>query len=239
MCTITLVPHPDALNGFVLTSNRDEAVSRRALAPDTEIYREKQLYFPKDKKAGGTWIGISENKRCVCLMNGAEKPHKRENEYRKSRGVVVKDFLAGPDLDPLFADYNLTGIEPFTMIVVDWYNGLIFREYLWDGTQPKLRKLPLKEHIWSSSPLYSEQMKKSREDWFQDLKNSEGLSPESLLKFHQEAKRENSEYGLIIDRGFLKTQSISQIENQKEHTRFWYRDLINDDVKEDYIQFSA
>jgi len=239
MCTITLVPHPDSMNGFILTSNRDEAVSRKTLPPQKEIYKEKQLYFPKDEEAGGTWVGVSENLRCVCLMNGAEKPHVRKPEYRKSRGVVVKDFLAANKLSNLFKEYNLEDIEPFTMIVVDWHNGLVFYEFLWDGTQRKLTKLAMKEHIWSSSPLYSEAMKASRVKWFKNLKETEGFSSESLLDFHHNGGEGNKQFDLIIDRGFLKTQSITQIDNTGKDLKFWYESLMTKEITENYFQFNT
>ncbi|MBT8295633.1 MAG: NRDE family protein, partial [Gramella sp.] len=111
MCTITLVPHPDSMSGFILTSNRDEAISRKTLPPQAEIYGGSRLYFPKDEEAGGTWLGVSEQQRCICLMNGAEKPHTRKPAYRKSRGVVVKDFLSSKNLNRAFDKYNFQGIE--------------------------------------------------------------------------------------------------------------------------------
>ncbi|GAA4315509.1 NRDE family protein [Pontixanthobacter gangjinensis] len=239
MCTITLVPHPESLNAFILTSNRDEAVSRNTLPPQSEVYNGCRLYFPKDEEAGGTWLGISELLRCVCLMNGAEKPHIRQPEYRKSRGVVVKDFLSRKKLKKAFKDYRLEGIEPFTMIVVDWHNGLIFYEFIWDGHQRKLKKLPLKEHLWSSSPLYSEEMKQLRRDWFKKLKETEGFSARSLLDFHHNAGEGNREYDLIIDRGFLKTQSISQVQNTEKELRFSYENLSSKEVTEEYLQLRA
>ena len=239
MCTITLVPHPDSMNGFILTSNRDEAVSRKTLPPQSEVYQNSRLYFPKDKEAGGTWLGVSEHLRCVCLMNGAEKPHVRNSEYRKSRGVVVKDFLSQRKLKKAFREYELFEIEPFTMIVVDWHNGLIFYEFLWDGENRKLTKLPLKEHIWSSSPLYSEAMKERRRNWFMELKNTRGFSAESLLDFHHNAGEGNKESDLIIDRGFLKTQSISQVQNMSNELRFSYENLQSKQLVEEHLQLSA
>ncbi|MCP9198448.1 NRDE family protein [Gramella sp. GC03-9] len=239
MCTVSLVPHPDSLNGFVLTSNRDEAVSRNTLAPEKRRFRGVQMYYPMDEKAGGTWIGVSEFQRCICLMNGADKPHAREPEYRKSRGVVVKEFLAARKIKPYLKSYNYEGIEPFTMIIVDWYKGLAFFELLWDGQEYRFKKLPFREHIWSSSPLYSEEMKALREQWFQELKKSKGYKPESILDFHHNAGEGNLEHDLIIDRGFLKTQSISQIHNSKSDLKFWYKNLKNNEVVEDYLQFRA
>ena len=51
------------------------------------------MIFPKDELAGGTWIGASEKNTVICLLNGGFQNHKRQPEYRHSRGVVVKDFL--------------------------------------------------------------------------------------------------------------------------------------------------
>ena len=239
MCTITLVPHPDSMNGFILTSNRDEAVSRETIPPQTEIHKGTKLFFPKDEKAGGTWLGVSEHCRCICLMNGAEKPHVRKAEYRKSRGVVVKDFLSRKKLKKVIREYDLEDIEPFTMIIVDWHNGLIFFELLWDGKNRNLTKLPLREHIWSSSPLYSEDMKELRRKWFKELKESSGFSSELLLDFHHNAGEGNKESDLIIDRGFLKTQSISQVYNSAKELRFSYENLRSKESTEDFLQFNA
>lgn len=239
MCTITLVPHPDSMNGFILTSNRDEAISRKTLPPQKEIYKTTCLYYPKDEEAGGTWLGVSEHLRCVCLMNGAEQPHVRKPEYRKSRGLVVRDFLSEKRLNKVMQDYELEGIEPFTMVIVDWSNGLVFREFLWDGKERRITTLPLKEHIWSSSPLYSEEMKARRRKWFKNLKESKGLSSSSLLEFHHNAGEGNKEYDLVIDRGFLKTQSISQVVNSANAIKFSYENLKSKEVTSKYIQFKA
>jgi len=239
MCTITLVPHPDSINGFILTSNRDEAVSRKTSPPAQSVYKGKKLFFPTDEKAGGTWIGVSEKLRCICLINGAEKPHTRKPDYRKSRGVVVKDFLAAKRLKDLFKNYNLENIEPFTMIVVDWHNGLAFYEFVWDEKERRLTELEMKEHIWSSSPLYSDQMKASRVKWFKGLKESKGFSSESLLNFHHHGGEGSDEFDLVIDRGFLKTQSITQVHNSTKELKFWYKNLVTQEVKEDYLQFNT
>ncbi len=239
MCTISLVPSPDSPNGFILTSNRDEAVSRKTIPPKYSKFQSVKAYYPKDEQAGGTWIGVSESNRCVCLMNGAEEPHVRKANYRKSRGVVVKEFLAGNDLTDLLENYQLENIEPFTMIIVDWSNGLLFYEFLWNEEQRKVNRLKLGSYIWSSSPLYTEGMKDLRKKWFKDLKQSKGFSPDNLLDFHQNAGEGNPESDLVIDRGFLKTQSITQVFNSKDSLRFWYKDLKKNKVIEEYVQFNA
>lgn len=235
MCTVTLVPHPDSMTGFILTSNRDESVGRATLPPRWENFQNTKIYSPKDEQAGGTWLGVSEHLRCICLMNGATEPHIREPEYRKSRGVVVKEFLAASKLRTIMKSYDFVGIEPFTMIIVEWNNGLSFQELIWDGENALLSKLPLREHIWSSSPLYSKEMKKKRVQWFSELKESEGYTAKSILNFHHSAGKGNKEFGLIIDRGFLKTQSISQVKNSEKELKFSYRNLITKESSEEYL----
>ncbi|MDT0684932.1 NRDE family protein [Autumnicola psychrophila] len=212
MCTVTLVANPEITSGFILTSNRDEVVKRETLAPDWEIYEDVKLFFPKDAVAGGTWIGLSERKRSVCLINGGFRTHIRKESYRKSRGVVVKDFLAAEDVESTIKNNNFEGIEPFTMIITDWNEKLKFLEFVWDGNHKHFRDLPLTAHIWSSSPLYSEEMKALRQQWFSKIQDNGDLSAEKLLKWHHTAGIGDKNVDLIMDRGFLKTQSITQVE---------------------------
>lgn len=225
MCTISLFPDFHGKNSFVLTSNRDEAVGRKTLAPEFKDVKGVKLLFPEDEVAGGTWIGVSEYKRAICLMNGGFEKHERNPPYRKSRGLIVKELLTAQNLLEEVDDQKLLGVEPFTTILVDWRQELKFYELVWDGSEKHFRKLSLSEHIWSSSPLYDKNAKKMREEWFVKMENDKGLSAESLLEFHQHAGEENKENGLIIDRGFLKTQSITQIIYNGETLNFWYKDL--------------
>ena len=77
-------------------------------------------------------------------------------------------------------------------------------------------------------------MKKKRKQWFEEV-SAEGYTAESLLKFHKSAGEGNKEYGLIIDRGFLKTQSISQVINGSDGIHFSYQNLISKDTSEEYL----
>ena len=92
MCTVTIFPKSN--NDFVLTSNRDEAPYRISLAPKVYSYNGIKMLFPKDEISGGTWIGVSEKNRLVCVLNGGFELHKRKPDYRLSRGIMAKDFLA-------------------------------------------------------------------------------------------------------------------------------------------------
>lgn len=225
MCTVTLTPLPNDNKGFAITSNRDEAPGRETLPP--KFYQEEgqKMLFPKDIIAGGTWLGISEKKRVVCLLNGGFKKHFRKPPYRLSRGIVVKHLLAAEDFQKTVQDYDFSGVEPFTIVAADWQQELKFFELVWDDEKSHFRELPLQPHIWSSSPLYSEEMKQLRENWFSDFRRKNELQPENLLEFHTSAGIGDKSMDVIMDRGWVKTRSISQIVVSGEDVEFYYKDL--------------
>lgn len=230
MCTISLTPNPENYDGFILTSNRDEATERRTFPPAFKTEKNTCLLFPEDAVAGGSWIGTSAQKRVLCLMNGGFTAHQRKEEYRKSRGVVLKDWLLAKNIKIEIENYNLEGIEPFTVILVDWAKELFFAEFVWDGRNKHFKELPYQPQIWSSSPLYTSEMKRLREEWFSAFQQKNTISAENLWKFHHSAGKGDKEIDLIIDRGFLKTKSISQIVYQPGKLVFKYEDLQEDKI---------
>ncbi len=224
MCTITFIPKTN--NDFVLTSNRDEAPGRETFPP--EIYEEDgvKLLYPKDAVAGGTWIGASDKKRIVCLMNGGFVAHKREAFYRKSRGLVVKDLLKSANLKKEIENYDFCGIEPFTTVLIEWETEVQLLQLVWDGETYHFSEEPLAPHIWSSSPLYPENLKKKREQWFSAfLLETIKPSEEELLQFHKTAGEGDLNSNLIMDRGFIKTKSITQISKKENAIEMRYEDL--------------
>jgi len=224
MCTVTFIPKTKG--DFILTSNRDEAPGRKTFAP--EIYQEEgvQLMYPKDAVAGGTWIGLSGKKRAVSLMNGGFVSHIRKPYYRKSRGVVVKDFLVADDLSLTLSQYDFVDIEPFTAIAVEWITELKLATMVWDGEKLHINKENLVPKIWSSSPLYPENIGNRRKVWFSDfLSDRKTITSDDVLHFHKTAGDENPETNLIMDRGFVRTKSITQIVKEGDLLRMDYEDL--------------
>ncbi len=223
MCTLTFIP--TANDGFILTSNRDEAPGRNTLPP--KIYKEKNtnLLYPKDELAGGTWIGLSDKKRLICLLNGGFTAHERKDAYKMSRGIIVKDLLTSDDAVSEIRNYNFKGIEPFTLILVDWSNHLRIFELVWDETKIHFTEKPLAPQIWSSSLLYTKEMKEKREKWFSTFL-FENLKPTAadLLQFHKTAGEGNLDVDVIMDRGFVKTKSITQVV-KNEIVAMRYEDL--------------
>ncbi|PQJ21188.1 NRDE family protein [Tenacibaculum sp. SG-28] len=226
MCTVTYLPL--GKNNFIFTSNRDEDPSREAIAPKKYLENDIALYYPKDSLAGGTWIGISEHKRLVCLLNGAFEKHQRAKSYAMSRGKVVKKLLSSVDALEEIKKINFLNIEPFTIVFVDWKNNLVAHELVWDGNTKHLKKLPNKPQIWSSSTLYNKEMRNQRKAWFSDwLQEQDRLTKVKLLEFHNDKKRGTSETSLQMKRDKVETVSVTCFTKIKDTVSLEYFDNQN------------
>ena len=234
MCTVTIAPIKN--NGFVLTSNRDEAPDRISLVPEVYKINETRLLFPKDVLSGGTWIGVSDKNRLICVLNGGYEWHERKETYRLSRGIVAQDFLLHADINDIMNSYDLSDIEPFTMVIVDWNTSLKFFELVWDGVKKHISYLPLEPKIWSSSTLYDSKKRSKRRDWFNSFTVKYDLDAESLMNFHKTAGKNNDDYGVIMDRKYVKTTSITQVEKNADFLKMRYENL--DSKKVTHSQFN-
>ena len=122
MCTVTYIPL--GKNEFILTSNRDESPFRKTVPPETYIENKVKLTYPKDEVAGGTWIGLSDKNRLVCLLNGGFEKHKRVTNYKMSRGIIVKQLIKVENAVDFIKNFDFKGIEPFTIVLGDWHEQL-------------------------------------------------------------------------------------------------------------------
>ncbi|VXC16042.1 conserved hypothetical protein [Flavobacterium sp. 9AF] len=223
MCTVTYVP---LSKGFCITSNRDEQVARpKAISPKEYIVNNYSITFPKDQKAGGTWFAKSE-KIVLVLLNGAEEKHIPKLSYRKSRGQIVLDLIASPSALESWESILLEEIEPFTIVL---YEKNKLYQLRWNEIEKNCIELNTREpYIWSSSTLYSKEIREERAQWFTHfLKITKDITPEKLLHFHQFTENKNTEFGLQINRNnFLKTVSITQVINSLEKNEMFYIDLL-------------
>ena len=229
MCTVSFIYKGN--KDFMLISNRDEAVNRRTMPP--KLYEENgvAMMCPKDEVAGGTWIGASSENRLLCLLNGAYVKHQRRLSYKKSRGVLVKELLSVGNISSAINDYEFDGIEPFTLIVVDWNSEMKLIELIWDGKKAEIANLPLESKIWSSSTLYNSEMKQLRKQWFKEYLSQNGSSEKEMLHFHEHYGVGDSMLDLKIDRGLLKTVSITLYEKTKERIHVVYKDLQKNETE--------
>lgn len=234
MCTVSFV----ALNGKnIITSNRDEKVIRAsAIEPKNYLINNKNIIFPKDSKAGGTWFAVDDSGTILVLLNGAKNKHQVANSYRKSRGLIVLDIISSLSPRDFWEEIDLENIEPFTLVL--FQNNALF-QLRWNGFEKESIQLDIhKSHVWSSSTLYLEAIRKNRSDWFYSfLDSNTEISETEMLHFHRYTKAENQENGLVINRNdVLKTLSITQTVTEKNKVVVKHYDLIaNNDFKTSFI----
>jgi len=227
MCTVTFLPLIG--NDFIFTSSRDVGFKRaKAEKPKNYLENGVELCYPKDGKAGGTWIGTSRNNRLICLLNGGFKNHKRKDVYLKSRGLIVKELLLAENFETACVIIDLHNIEPFTLVVVIWEEKLRLIEFVWDGELRYFKELAPKPFIWSSSTLYDDQMKRMRLEWFDKWLSTHDISPSEILDFHKNAGIGNPEIDVFMKREKVGTVSITQVSKIRKGVDMIYKAFSSD-----------
>lgn len=226
MCTVSFVCANDKI---IITSNRDEKTARpSAIPPKNYILNGKNIIYPKDSKAGGTWYVVDENGTVLVLLNGADEKHESNSSYRKSRGIIVLEMISSISPKLFWDEINLDDIEPFTLVL---YQDQQLFQLRWNGVEKSVQDLDVrKDHIWSSSTLYSKEIRKQRLNWFSEfLKNTKEISEQKMLDFHRYTQTDNKEHGLVINRkDELKTLSVTQSVIEKNKVTICYLDLMED-----------
>lgn len=226
MCTVTYLPLQQA--SYILTSNRDEKISRPAAQLPQKVQAHDQiLLYPTDALHQGTWFACSEKGRAVCLLNGAFTQHISQPPYKKSRGLVVLDAFAYADANDFILCYDFNGIEPFTMIYIGPHE---FYEIRWDGQKITLRKLSKDlPYVWSSVTLYTEEVIQKRKSWFETwIKQNPAYRLEDILNFHLFAGEGDKENDVKMNRNNgMQTVSITSLYHCQEYHEMAYRDLVS------------
>jgi hypothetical protein len=224
MCTVSFVNN----NGVVIiTSNRDEKVIRPgAIVPRNYKHNGKNIMYPKDSKAGGTWFAMDENGTVLVLLNGGIKKHNPILSYSKSRGLIALDIIANDSPKDFWKQIDLNNIEPFTLVL---YQEEVLFELIWDGFAKRMTQLnESQNHIWSSVTLYPDEVRKERAAWFFDfLKDKNEISALDMLDFHRNTHSDDAQNGLIINReNMMKTLSVTQMVIEQNKGVMKYYDLV-------------
>lgn len=234
MCTVTYIPQTRS-GGFILTSNRDERMERKTIAPRVFDIAGRKVCFPMDSQAGGSWIAASNDGKLCCLLNGGNEPHQKQEHHIYSRGKVLLDFIATEEnTREFFMDLELGNVEPFTIITIRHEEGSVvhFSESLWDGENKHFRDLDEQHpHIWSSVTLYTPEQRMLRKEWFQKFISEffPGIEPDHVMRFHSGTHTGDRSVNVVMEReGGLKTVSITQIIPGAERQLVKYLDFVED-----------
>ena len=224
MCTVSFVWTNDKI---IITSNRDEKVIRpSAIPPKNYTLNGKNMIYPKDPKAGGTWYVVDENGTVLVLLNGADEKDQLELPYRKSRGLIVLEMISSASPKMFWDEIDLERIEPFTLVLFQEKELFQLR---WNGAKKSTVDLEIdKNYVWSSSTLYSKEIRAQRSSWFYAFLDSDAeITETKMLHFHRYAEADNNEHGLVINRNDeLKTLSITQSVIEKNKVMIHHLDLI-------------
>lgn len=236
MCTVSYIPLLKE-NRFILTSNRDEKSYRPTDAPKIYELNGIDLCFPKDKKAGGSWIAANNNGRLCCLLNGGIVKHEKQSYHTISRGsILIEAAKTAESVELYFKSKNLANVEPFTIVTVESNNlgvsGL--SEFIWDGASKRFTVLNKNNpYLWSSVTLYTSNNRKQRHQWFKNYldENKGEMSAQKALSFHTGSFSSNKEINVVMEReGNLKTVSITQVIPQSGKLKMSYSDLMQKQI---------
>lgn len=234
MCTVSFVT---SKGKTIITSNRDEkAIRPSAIPPKNYVVNGKNIIFPKDPKAGGTWYVVDAQGTVLVLLNGAAEKHDVKLPYKKSRGLIVLDLISSDSPKDFWSEIDLKNIEPFTLVL--FQNNELF-QLRWNGIEKETITLNSnKNHVWSSSTLYPKAIREQRSKWFETfLETNSEISETEMLHFHRYTQEGNLENGLVINRNNeMKTISITQTVIEQNKVVILHSDLIaNEDFETTFI----
>ncbi len=219
MCSLSYVPLHE---GYVLSHNRDELPGRKS---SSGLVNAQDHSYPKDLKAGGTWMGVHRNGWSACLLNGGSVPYLRKLPYKHSRGKVILQLLSNPNLED-FQAIDWSEYEPFTLI-------LALNKELWQlvhnpGKDEWTALDPSKAHFWSSTKLYHPSIRRARENRFRTwLQQAEDFNYLSIRKFHLDPQLSATKGGLLLEKSFLlNTVSFCQSVCDSHSLSFQYDYLL-------------
>jgi len=208
MCLVSYIPLPG--NEYCITSNRDETPARAAYNIQEEKIGDVKVYYPADT-LGGSWIISADNKRSVCLLNGAFIRHERQLPYRMSRGLVMKEFFEYSTAVDFLEQFDCRRIEPFTMLIAE--PNYLF-ELRWDAEIKHITTLNRDQfYVWSSCTLYDASAIEKRKQWFtEELEQCENLNPDTIVNIHMAGGEKDRSIGFLMNwEDRVRTISISQI----------------------------
>jgi hypothetical protein len=225
MCTVTLIP---LQQGFILTSSRDEMLTRKTVAPEFYDHNGKSLIYPRDIKGGGTWFAADQSGKIACLLNGGFREHVRKEKYRKSRGLILLESFEYDSTHDFYRSVDLEDIEPFTLLMINYNDGHDLFELIWDGEKKYFIERDIKQPgIWSSSTLYSPSVRATRRKWFNKWIMDHWDYPEMAIRdFHTSRHGDTEQNDILMKRsGGLQTISLTQFKFENNSGRFYYNDL--------------
>ena len=133
-----------------IAANREERYDRPSGPPEVITEGAVRTLSPRDRQAGGTWIGINSHGLAALITNRADIPSPAPPGVR-SRGLLVRELLTSGGLPAALETFEaLRGEEwaPFNLVIADRSRLLAVGH---EGGRPaSLAELPRGLHVVSS-----------------------------------------------------------------------------------------
>lgn len=226
MCIVNYIPLGN--DSFALTHSRDESIKRPlASSPLLKEINGQKHVFPIDPLGKGTWIGMSENGRVACILNGSDEWHKHDPPYRHSRGLIIPAYFSSSSFYEFFRNYNFEGLEPFTLVVFEQQKIYIGT---FDGTESAIKILDKsKAFLLTSAKLYSQESTLDKKLKFNNWWDTYPKVTYSEIVNHNLKWRYENELDKSLTNGHpVQTVSLTAIYYNPKKTRMDYYDLVND-----------
>lgn len=222
MCTLSVIPLGDPLDGFRVVCNRDESRERpEALPPRRSVIGSRGVIAPIDPAGGGTWIAASEAGTVLALLNlnrpGTRWPQPPDGV--RSRGLVIPGIVGAGRVGAVMKRLEGLGLGcywPFRLVGIELDDGnrgrgLVVAEACWDG-----RTLGVTWH--RSGPLcfvssgLGDRVVAPRLDLFETMVVARGCSDVEQDAFHGHAWPDRPEISVMMSRSEARTVSVTTVE---------------------------
>ncbi|GEM_PF-3678611 len=120
MCVLLLIKRPLPGFSWVMATNRDEDPQRAATPPGLHLSHGVKFLAPRDKKAGGTWIGVNEV-GLGCALTNIGMGSGGKTFF--SRGLLVFEALGhrrlGEAAEAIRKRCSQVPLQPFRMVLFE------------------------------------------------------------------------------------------------------------------------
>lgn len=243
MCLILIAINFSKNYKLVVAANRDEFYDR----PTAQLnfwFDEPNLLAGKDLKAGGTWLGITQDGRIAAVTNYRDFHSYKERKNSLSRGKLVTNFLSNDYTPKKYSDqllHNSRYYNPFNLIF-----GTVDELFYFSNIENKLKKLSNGIHGLSNHLLDTPwpKIEKSKNELSRIL-SIEDFSVQEIFKLlADESKAEDDqlpdtgvglEYEKVLSSIFIKspnygTRSSSLITVDQSNNVFFSEKTFNSKI---------
>lgn len=230
MCTVTVVPIPDASPApgvraklTRMVCNRDELRTRApGLPPLIRRFGARQAIMPVDVASGGTWVAVSDSGLAMTLLNvypqlpaDARAQRERPEDELLSRGAIIPSLLHLADLEAVVGTASRLKARqypPFRFLVADRWGAVELRAE--GGELLKPRRWTLAEPLmFTSSGLGDWRVEAPRRGLFEQmLLAGKGDWVARQDAFHRHRWPDRPELSVCMSRAEARTVSRTVIE---------------------------